>query len=493
MLLDHVLLDARRNRVSHDPASVLLQSAWCGDPPERRAAMAAGRGDFQLAANIAGGPWASLAKRDLVTALRECRGEDNKRSPAMELAEAETLIAAGAVIAGLDRLAELHDKGFGAASVAFARNCHQYGDHKSALTLAGFMPEHAHMALVGARAALALDDADAAEELLAPFLYGALPVLDALDAGAFGVLAAAVLARRNQHKELRRFGSFLLHAPDAPQEMTPSIARVSWFAGLANQAWKRFEAAQGGGGWAASGRLELAMLSGNAELATRLFRQAGAHGAPSESMLTLLAGKAVDREEADRIFAKGRLVHVWRTHPHRWKPWIDALANTPAQIGVFDLAGGQHPDSDELPDAVLDDGALAGLLEPAPPSPVRGKSGIWIENVESSNSLCRGMGIGHDWPEEEHRALLAAVGKKRLVDDPGAAAVRIASADTALTLAGDGRITIAIARPGDPFWAGPLPEQAWPGMRILRAHAATGWKACGGQGGELAVSLLLGG
>ena len=484
MLLDYVLLDARRDRVAHDRASVLLQCAWCGDSPDRRAAMAAARGETALAAGIAAGAWASLAKGELVDALRKSRGDGSEQSPAMGLAEAEALIAAGAVVAGLDRLAGLHQRSFGPASLAFARHCYQFGDHERAFVLARSMPEHAQLALIGAKAALAMDDDRGAEELLAPYLRGALPVLEPLDAGAFAVVAASMLARRGREDELRRFAQALLGAPDAPEEMVPAIARVAWTAGFGKQAWARFDPVQGP--WKTAAHLELALLSGDAEMASGLFRKAGSHGAPVKSMLTLLTGGDRDPDAA-RIFAEDRLVHIWRTHPYRWQVWIDATVKLAGKARICDLSTGELPDERELPDVVLDDSALVNLVEPTQPVPSPDGAGAWVDAP-----LCQGIGVGHDWPEEENLALVKTIGEKRLVDDPAAAAVRILSADTALVHARDGRPAIVIAPPGDPFWAGPLPERIWPLLKILRAHPAKGWRGCGETAGKIALAALAG-
>ena len=484
MLFDQVLLDARRDRVCYDPASALLQSAWCDDPPERRAAMAAARGNLELAASIAAGPWKNLLEKDLVGALRGCRSNDaGTNPPAMDLAQAETLITAGAIIAGLDRLAGLHQRNYGPASVAFARHCYQFGDWKSAMTVAKSMPEHAQLALTGAKAALSLGALEVAAELLAPYLLGAFPVLDALDAGSYAVIAASLLAKRRNSDLLQQFAAKLLHAPDAPQEMFPAISRAAWCAGMANEAWKRFDPQKGP--WATAARLELAVLSGDVEMAARLYRQAGPQGMALKSMLTLLTGGEINAQEASRIFTKGKLIHIWRTHPYRWQSWIDALEKVEAKVGVYDLPGGVFPDQDELPDVLLDDGALAELIEPVPAQTSKGGTGIWIEST-----LCIGVGIGHDWPESENKVLSETIGEMNLVNDPTTAAVRVASAETALALARDGRPVIALAPPGEAYWAGPLPNLGLPAIRVLKAKPTSGWTGCGKTAAELALSLL---
>lgn len=488
MLLDGILIDAHRERTVHDGASTLLQCAWCADPLDWRAAQAAARGNFTLAAAIAGGAWESLAKGELVAALRACRGEGSAQPPPpLGLAEAETLIAAGAVVAGIGRLTALHELGFGAATAALARHCYRFGDHRRVVALAETMPGHAQVALTGAKAALVERLDRNARDLLEPFLRGALPVADALDAGAFAVIGASLLAREGDEAALRRFAEALLQAPDAPNEMVPAVARVAWCADLGREAWERFDPNLGP--WAAAARLELAILSGDADAASGLIGQVGALGAPSQAMLTLLTGGEQEAEEAERVFAEGRLVHVWRTHPHRWQPWIDALVGrVAAEVCVYDLGRGEVPDEQVLPDAVLDDGALVTLAKPSPPPSRGGGSGVWIDEP-----LCEGVGIGHDWPAEEQAALAAAIGGERRVADPAQAAVWVLSADAALARSREGRAMIVPAPPGDPFWAGPLPGLAWPAVRVVRSHPGKGWRGAGARIGELAVSLCNGG
>lgn len=444
--------------------------------------MVAAGGDYARAATIAGGAWEHLAKGELATALREARGATNEpQTMGMAFVEAEALVQAGAVVAGLERLAELHGGAFAAATVALARHCHRFGDHARVVTLAKTMPGHAELALLGARAAIARQHAPEAQALLEPWLNGVLPVPGALQAGAFASVAASLLARRHDHDRLMRVARTLLGAADAPDEMTPAIARIAWSAGLAREAWERFDPERAP--WGVVGRLELALLAGDADLARKLLQQAGALGAPSRTMLALLAGTQPKPEEAARMLAEGRHVHVWRTHASRWQPWIDAARASPALIEVYDLARNVLPDEKALPDVMVDDGFLATLVAPEPQAgrDARDADGIWIDE-----ELCVGVGIGHDWPRGESEKLATVVGERAVTERDGAL-VWVVGAERALAEAALGRRMVVLAPPGDPFWAGPLPERAWPRMRIVRADAATGWAGFGERVGGLAL------
>lgn len=487
LLNDSELLGVWRDRVEWNRPSILLQQLWSGDPPERRAVIAAAHGDLVLAGAIAGGVWEHLAKGDLGEALRQSRGDaDKPQTMSMAFAEAEALIQAGAVVAGLERLGDLHAGGLAAATLSLARHCYRLGDHRRVLYLANSMPGHAQLALTGAKSAMLEHELDQAEGLLAPYLEGALPVPGPLEAGAFASVAATFLAKRGEWDRLRHFAGGLLNAPDFADEMIPSIARVAWCANLGHAAWEQFDTSRGP--WGVVGRLELAMLSGIADVAQKLMQQAGALAAPAQAMMTLLQGGEVDGEECARVFAEGRLVHVWRTHPTRWQPWLDALDGVSAEVAVYDLARNDLPDEQAVPHAVLDDGALITLLAPKPATTGgHGGRGVWVDDP-----LCGGVGIGHDWPEEEMAVLTRTLGPDHLVDDPEAAALWVVGAEQALAREqrGDGPLKVVIAPPGDPFWAGPLPARAWPAMRVVRKDPDKGWAGQGLEVGKLALAQL---
>ncbi len=433
---------------------------------ERRAALALACGDPVRAAALGGDGWRQLADGQVLEALRLARADGEKRSAAMRLLEAETLVASGAMVAGLRRLEQLSATGDAAGTVALARRRHALADHAGAERAAQALPLHAASALVGARAALALNRIDAAFRFVEPYLLGAAPIPDAMAAGGISLLVASILARSRRFEQLERFARALLEAPDLPEDMAPSIARLAWTAGLGAEAWERFS---GESQWTAAARVELAVLSGNAALARRWSQPAGALAAPAEPAVRLLSGNVAPDPAATGIFRKGAIVHVWRTHPHRWQPWIEAAMATPADISVFDLGKGVVPDRETVPHLVVDDGSLIDLLppQPAPAQPSKG-AGIWIEAP-----LAEPTGVGHAWPKSEMERL-GELGRR--ARSPISAAVRICGAEAALREASAGRPTIVAAPPGDPFWAGPLPERVWPAIRVIRMDSRHGWR-----------------
>ncbi len=479
MLIDKALADAGRARSACAPGTDVLLDAWSGAPPDRRAAMAVARGDLQLAGACGGDGWKQLAEGNAVGALRAARG-GRSGNAAMRLLEAEALLAAGAIRAGLERLDALHHEGEPAASLALARRRHMLGDHAGAERAAAALPMHVQTAVIGARAALINGRAAAAFRFIEPFLGGMAPLPEPSVAGAVAVVAASILARRGQFAQLQGFARGLLDALDLPEDMMPAAARVAWTAGLSAQAWDRFGAEDNP--WMAAARLELAVLAGDAALASRLMQRAGPLGAPAAAALRLLSGVVREDMPDDAVFREGVSVHVWRTHPHRWQPWIEGSQRTPAEVAVFDLAGNALPDSRTIPQVVLDDGALLDMLPPVSAPRRGGGAGLWIAPL-----LCRGFGIGHDWPEEETQAIRASTPLAACRKD---AAVWVLGADEALANAHLGRSIVVVAPPGDPFWAGPLPERVWSGLRVVRADARAGWRGAGARVAEAARSLL---
>ena len=480
MLIDKALADACRARAACAPGTDVLLDAWSGAPPGHRAAMAVAKGDLQLAGACGGDGWKQLAEGDVVGALRVARGEGSGNA-AMRLLEAEALLAAGAIRAGLECLDTLHHEGEPAASLALARRRHMLGDHAGAERAATALPMHVQTALIGARAALTNGRAAAAFHFIEPFLGGVAPLPEPSVAGAVAVVAASILARRGQLAELAGFARVLLDAIDVPEDMMPAVARVAWTAGLSAQAWDRFGVEDNP--WMAAARLELAVLAGDAALASRLMQRAGPLGAPAAAALRLLRGVTREDVPDDAVFREGVTVHVWRTHAHRWQPWIEGARQTPADVSVFDLAGNAMPDSRTIPQVVLDDGALLDLVPPIR-VPLRcSGAGLWIAPL-----LCRGLGVGHDWPEEETRALRTST---RLAACRKDAAVWVLGADEALANVHLGRPIVVVAPPGDPFWAGPLPERVWSGLRVVRPDARAGWSGAGSRVAEAARSLMV--
>ena len=478
MYFDRSLVHTTRSRTATDQGAELLIHAWTGWPAGVRAAMIAAQGNLMRAAACAGGGWAALAAGNVSQAIETARASIH--APGMGVLEAEALFAAGAFAAGFARLETLHAQGNAAASLALARRRLQMGDHEGAIGAANVLPLHAHAALIGARAALASNRTTHAWRLVEPFLEGVVCAPEPATAGAVAITGCAVLARWGDHLPLRRFVDHLLSAGDLPEDMMPAVARAAWIGGRAHSAWKRFGI--GETPWGHAARLELAVLAGNPELASGLLNKAGAFGAPGAQALELLTGAAEAPTEAPDVFEAGHTIHVWRTHPHRWAPWIEGVRATSANVVLCDLARKQLPDPDILPDAVFDDGGLLGVVEPVPVKARRPRGqGTWI-----GPRLCEGVGIGHDWPDEEtdvvRRALVMARNRKR-------AAVHIVDIDTALASAQEGRPCVVVAPPGDPFWAGPIPERVWPVMRVVRSNPMTGWAGVGHRVAEAACEL----
>ena len=481
MYIDSVLATGRRARTAGDHGVNVLLDAWTGVPVAARAAMIAAQGDLVRAAAHGGGGWIALANGDVAAALRSAREAIER--PGMRFLEAEALFCAGAIVAGLERLEGMYARGDTAATLALARRRHQLGDQEGAMRVARTLPWHVQAALTGARAALVNDRVDVAFRLVEPFLHGVAPVPEPGVAGAVAMTVASILARTSKHERLRSFVDLLLNAGDLPEDMMPAVGRAAWIGGRGSEAWRRFGLSDTP--WSAAARLELALLAGDPSLAERLVKLAGPLGAPSMPAVHLLRGgrnaegaaeTPADApfltKDAGETFGEGRTVHVWRTHPYRWQPWIESALRTPADVTVCDLAAGRLPDPDVVPTAVLDDGALLDMLAPVPvPAAARSGTGAAV-----GSNLCGGIGIGHDWPESEtevvRRTLPPATSHRE-------AAVWILGADAALECAHTGQALVVVAPPGDPFWAGPVPQRVWPSMRVVRADAKAGWKGAG--------------
>ena len=455
-----------------------------------RAAMIAAQGDLTRAAAYGGGGWETLVKGDVAAALQSARKAVG--APGMAFLEAEALFSAGAVVAGLERLEALHARGDPAGTLALVRRRHQLGDHVGAVRVAQALPWHAQAALTGARSALIANRSDVAFRFVDPFLQGIASLPEPAVAGAAAVLVASILAKSGESARLRTFVDRLVNVGDLPEDMMPAVARAAWIGGRGREAWQRFAILEGP--WTVVARLELALLAGNPDSALRLLERAGPLGSPSAPAVRLLKGDPLVKrdvetmdgpyltDKARQMFGEGRTVHVWRTHPHRWQSWIEAAMRTPANVVVCDLAAGQLPDPEELPWAVVDDGALIDALVPVPIPPAS-PSGT---GVRIGSKLCQGVGIGHDWPEKETKVVRRALPSPRRKK----AAVQILGADEALACISRGRPLVVIAPPGDPFWAGPLPERVWPSVRIVRADPQTGWEGTGGRVVEAAEALL---
>ena len=475
MFLDRDLLRTWSDRVARDTGIDIVVNAWRGLAPQVRAERLAANGDLTRAAAPGGPGWAELARGEVAEALKVARNSEGEQRRPITLLEAEALLAAGAITAGLRCLTALSNAGSVPAAVALARRQHALGDHRGAVQTASALPMHAQATLTAGRALMALHAAPETLRRIEPFLVGGAPIPDTMTGGTFAVLAAAALARSGQGNQLRAFAERLLSAPDTPADTLPSLARVAWTGGLAREAWDAF--GDDSDPWMTAGRLELAALAGNAELLRGLVTQAGPLGVQAAPTLALIDGAPVPdgKLEGDKTY------HIWRTHPSRWKPWIDAARDAGGQVIVCDLAARTHPDEQAIPALAMDDGALVTMVDPVPvaPRPPSGE-GVWIDR-----NLCAGIGIGHDWTQSEQDALEALVTPAA----HDAAAVWVTGADRALAHAAEGRPTVVLAPPGDPFWAGPLPERAWPAFRIVRADPQEGWKGAGQRIAEAAAGL----
>ena len=482
MYIDRALAAGQCARTAADHGVNVLLDAWSAVPAGARAAMIAAQGDLTRAAAHGGEGWLALVKGDVAAASQSARRAIE--SPGMRFLEAEALLCAGAVVSGLQRLEALHARGDAAGTLALVRRRHQLGDHAGATRAALRLPGHVQAALTGARSALASRRDDVAFRFVEPFLHGVAAVPEPGTAGAVAVTAASILARTGEHERLRSFVDRLINAGDLPEDMMPAVGRAAWIGGRAREAWNRFGMTESP--WCVAARLELAILGGNQSLAERLAERAGPLGAPSVPAVRLLGGGATTRAEAEpsdapflnedarEIFREGCTVHVWRTHPYRWQPWIESALRTPAEITVCDLAAGRLPDPDVLPSVVLDDGALIDMLAPVP-VPVAATKGT---GVAIGRKLCHGIGIGHDWPEQETGVVRRALAP---APAPEEAAVWVLAADDALECAHTGRALVVVAPPGDPFWTGPVPERIWPSICVVRADAQAGWKGAGAR------------
>ena len=480
MFLDRSLAHAHRMRLASEPGSMIVADAWLGTPPALRAAMAAAQGDLHYAA-VCGCPhWAALASGRLTDAFDAARGAPT--APGMKHLEAETLLAAGLIVTGLRALEALSARGDPAGTIALARRRHSLGDHRGAMLAAGSIPLHASAALTGARAALVLGNASTAWAFLEPFAEGLVAAPEALTAGAFAVTVAGALARTGNRTQLRGFAERVCFADHLPDTMLPAVARVAWSAGLAAQAWTRLSSLDTP--FATAARAELALLAGQVDLSRKLLAQCGPLAALSMASLAILAGE-VEVEEDDEMpnpFVAGQTVHVWRTHPRQWAPWIAAAQATEANVVVCDLASGHLPDPEVAPNAVLDDGALVGIVKPvADPLPVPSGSGLWI-----GDAPCTGIGIGHDWPGAETEAIRAAFPRSPA---PDRAALAFVGHEDVLDLVERGVRCVVPAPPGDPFWMGPLPERLWSGLRVVRNDPQRGWQGAGEQAVEALHAL----
>ena len=469
---DRSLTGLTRQRVAQPHAPDLMVRSWLGLPAANRAAMVAAEGDLILAARCDPERWGPLLEGDVRRSLQVSASDPD--SLPLRLVEAESLLAGGAILAGLGVLGDAHRRGFAPAGVALARRLHQLGHHRRAIEVASELPLHAHPALVRARSAMAIERPREALRALAPLLEGAAPLPDAQIAGACAVVGASALARAGFADRLRAFARSLLDASDLDEAFLPYVGRVAWTAGEAAAFWDRLGDATSPGAQAA--RLELAVLAGDGDRAAAYLSAAGTAGAPSVPAVSVLRGTLdLDPAAAPLLDDPATRVHIWRNADDgQFDPWVRAIERSAAGVSVYRLADGSIPDLDDVGSMVLEASSLLTVVAPerlAPESRVTGAS------VHVCESLCRGIALGLDWPDDERRILDAGIRADAAFE---AAACVVGPPGPALRARRRGASCVVVAPPGDPFWNGVLPERVFARLKVVRAHPRTGW-AGGGQ------------
>lgn len=480
-MIDPFIASQYRERTAKSWGAGIVLTAWQGHHPGHRAAMIYAQGDPQRA-GACDPNWKLLADGDLVGALKASRNQDNPY--AMQL-EAETLITAGSLIAGLERLQKLHNKGLVSASLSLTRRLYMLGDFDSALTVALSLPWHAHVVMLGARSAIMKKDYDTARRMMEPLLLGIVPVPDTEAASGLMVITATLLLQSGEYERLQNFIRSILMSMDLPDALLPGVARSAWMAGFGQQAWDRMMQHQSQ--YAAAACAELAILVGNVEVAQKWIKTASYAASPMLPALRMLTGEVFGdvkaKAEAERIFSKGQEVHIWRTHPHRWTPWLRAAQETKAVVKVYDLKKGEIPEANAKPVLTMDDSALVEILPPlVTPTVPRPGNTVWV-----SEDLCSGFSVPLDWPDSETDYIY---GLLKRAESPDEATLVITSAEKGMELADGGRPVVVIAPPGDPFWNGPLPEKAWPGMGMVRSSVERGWTGAGMHVVQIAKDLF---
>ena len=475
---DRSLTGLARQRVAQPHAPDLMVRSWLGLPAANRAAMVAAEGDLALAARCDPERWGPLLDGDVRRSLQVAASEPS--SLPLRLVEAEALLAGGAILAGLEVLGDAHRRGFAPAGVALARRLYQLGDHRRAIEVASELPLHAQPALVRARSAMAMERPREALRALAPLLEGAAPLPDAQVAGACAVVGAAALARAGFANRLRAFASALLAAGDLDEAFLPFVARVAWTAGEAAAFWDRLGEASSPGALAA--RLELAVLAGDGDRAAACLAAAGTAGAPSVPAVAMLRGNLdLDPAATSLLAEPATRAHVWRAADDgQFDPWVRAIERSAADVSIYCLADGPVPDPDDVGTMVLEASSLLTVV--APERLARAPRAVG-SSVHVCESLCRGIALGLDWPDDELRILTSGVEAEAGFEE---AASVVGPPGPALRAHRRGASCVVVAPPGDPFWNGALPERAFARLKVLRADPRGGWAG----GGRAALDAL---
>ena len=464
---DPALTGLARQRVAQLHAPDLTVRSWLGLPAANRAAMVAAEGDLVLAARCDPERWGPLVDGDLRRSLQVSASDPS--SLPLRLVEAESLLAGGAIRVGLEVLDSAHRRGFAPAGVALARRLHQLGHHRRAIEVASELPLHAPASLVRARSAMAIERPREALRALAPLLEGAAPLPDAQTAGACAVVGAAALARGGFADRLRAFARSLLGAGDLDEALLPYVARVAWTAGEAAAFWDRLGETASPGAQAA--RLELAVLAGDGERAAACLAAAGGAGAPSVPAVAMLRGTLdLDPAAASLLADPSTRVHVWRsTDDGQFDPWVRAIERSVADVSIYRLADGIVPDPDDVGAMVLEASNLLTVVAPERLAPASRAAGT---SVHVCDSLCRGIALGLDWPDDERRNLVAGLGETTAFEE---AACVVGPPRPAIRAHRRGASCVVVAPPGDPFWNGAVPERVFARLKVVRADPRAGW------------------
>ena len=470
--LDRALLRQARRRSAAPEAGGVFARAWNADGTAHHADMAGAQGRTAEAALADEAGWGALARGEPGHALEAARAR------ASAVLEAEALMSAGAVRRALARLGRAHEAGVPEASMALARRLHHLGAHADAWKTARQLPLHAGAALIGAQAALALGRAQDALELLEPVLEGAVALPDNARAARAAVLGASALARTGAHERLRRMAKTLLEAGDLEDAALPDAVRVAWTAGEGAQAWTRVERGQSPGARAA--QVVLAVLAGDAGAARDAAAQAPG---PSPGVGMLNGEIALDAKGRALLDDATKRVHVWCTSDLRFAPWVQAARASAAEVTVWDWRSGVVPDADEVPDMVLEDGALMALIEPQRIGARAKRAG---SGVHIATPPCGTIAVGLEWPASETRRLEEKTGATVAMPDAGWV---VGDPGTGLEAHARGCGCVVIAPPGDPYWNGPLPERGFERLRVVRADPAQGWEGAGARAGEALAEM----
>ena len=471
-MYDRLSVERASARIAHGGGAELVARCWTGRGAVARAAMLGAEGSLAEAGRCEPDSWGLLAAGDVAGALRAACA---RGGPLAQVLEGETLLRAGAVVAGLAVLRESHHAGVAAGTVALARHLHAFGDDDGAIVVARSAEMHVGCALVRARAALGRSRASEALRALSPFLEGHVVVPDVTAVAACAVLGASALAACGRAAVLRAFATAWLDAADLDPSMLPWAVRTGWTAGEGVRAWERAGAAPAA--FAGAARAELCILAGDA-VAARESLGAGAN-VVSLSAIGLLEGEVARDPHLVRVLTHaGARVHVWCTHDRRFEPWREAARRAPADVAFFDLAAGVLPASDDGAHAATDEGSLVAALDPVRLLP--GVSTVSRRGVHVALRLCRRVALGFDWPRGEDQVLRTALASDLVPAD--FAAVVVAAPPRALDAHRRGARCVVLAPPGDPFWNGVLPERAFAGLRVVRSSARTAW-----EGGALRV------